>query len=341
MTTILIVDDSEIDRAVLKNILASFYNIIEADSGYAALDILNNPALKIDGLIIDINMPGLSGFEVLSLLDKSKHSGMMILLISSEAKKDNIIRAANFGASGFFKKPYDSKQILSKLKSIFAKKVLAASMLKGTVSDKELKATILYADKLRRVYLTYLKSEKKNDDPYIHVTEIVHIMLENYFATKAPKDLTPEGIEIISRAAYFYDIGRMIVSHEKFKVYSQSEIDDIPETHTIAGADFVGVNSSPSVAYFVKVCSDICMHHHERYDGRGMPHGLKSSINNIYTQMCAIAIEFCINFFSAEEISTAEFNMAMNTILEDKDAFRPDVIELLKNSQDDILACYI
>lgn len=122
-------------------------------------------------------------------------------------------------------------------------------------------------------------------------------MLENYFATKAPKDLTPEGIEIISRAAYFYDIGRMIVSHEKFKVYSQSEIDDIPETHTIAGADFVGVNSSPSVAYFVKVCSDICMHHHERYDGRGMPHGLKSSINNIYTQMCAIAIEFCINFF--------------------------------------------
>ena len=322
MTTILIVDDSEIDRAVLKNILASFYNVIEADSGYAALDILNNPALKIDGLIIDINMPGLSGFEVLSLLDKSKHSGMMILLISSEAK------------------PYDSEQILSKLKSIFAKKVLAASMLKGTVSDKELKATILYADKLRRVYLTYLKSEKKNDDLYIHVTEIVHIMLENYFATKAPKDLTPEGIEIISRAAYFYDIGRMIVSHEKFKVYSQSEIDDIPETHTIAGADFVGVNSSPSVAYFVKVCSDICMHHHERYDGRGMPHGLKSSINNIYTQMCAIAIEFCINFFSAEEISAAEFNMAMNTILEDKDAFRPDVIELLKNSQDDILACY-
>ncbi|MGN0728591.1 response regulator [Treponema sp.] len=340
MTTLLIVDDSEIDRAVLKNILSGFYNVIEAANGYAALDILNNPAMKIDGLILDINMPKLSGFEVLSLIDKSRHSGMVIILISSEAKKDNIIRAVNFGATGFFKKPYDSEQILSKLKSVFAKKELASSILRGNVSDNELRATIQYADKLRRVYLTYLKSEKKTDELYIHVSEIVHIMLENYFATKAPRELTPEGIEIISRAAYFYDIGRMIVSQERFKVFSQSDIDNIPETHTIAGADFVSVNSSQNVAYFVKVCSDICMHHHERYDGRGMPHGLKSSINNIYTQMCSIAIEFCINFFSSDQVSSAEFSMAMNTILEDKDAFRPDVIELLQKSQNDILACY-
>lgn len=102
MTTILIVDDSEIDRAVLKNILASFYNVIEADSGYAALDILNNPALKIDGLIIDINMPGLSGFEVLSLLDKSRHSGMVILLISSEAKKRQHYKSRKFWSVGIF-----------------------------------------------------------------------------------------------------------------------------------------------------------------------------------------------------------------------------------------------
>lgn len=344
MTTLLIVDDSEIDRAILKNILVSFYNVIEADSGYAALDILNNPTLKIDGLILDINMPGLGGFEVLSLLDKSRHAGMQILLISAEAQKNNIIRAANFGCSGFFKKPYDKDQVLTKLKSIFAKKDQLTSApvvsANGAISENELKATALYAEKLRRVYLTFLLSEKKNDSLYIHVSEVVHILLENYFALKAPRDLTPEGIEIISQAAYFYDIGRAIVRQEKFKVVLQADIDEIPATHTIAGADLIAVNSSPSVAYFVKIASDICMHHHERYDGRGMPHGLKSTINNIYTQMCAIAIEFCQNFFH-DDVDTpteSDFSIAINSITEDKDAFRPDVFELLVNSRSDIVS---
>lgn len=354
MATLLIVDDSEIDRAILKNILVGTYSIIEADSGYSALDILNNPSLHIDGLILDINMPGLGGFEVLSLLDKSRHAGLQIMLISAEAQKGNIIKAANFGAAGFFRKPYDSDQVLMKLKAIFAKKDMAAASAaaaampasgavsnasaNGNISDAELRAIASYAEKLRRVYLSFLKSEKKDDEGYIHVSEVVHIMLENYFALKAPRDLSPEAIEVISQAAYFYDIGRSIVRTEKFKVVSQADIDDIPETHTIAGADLVGVNSSPNVAYFVKICADICMHHHERYDGRGMPHGLKDSINNIYTQMCAIAIEFCHHFFSVDNPGYGEFNRAINTIQEDSAAFRPDVFELLQNCQEDIVA---
>ena len=82
------------------------------------------------------------------------------------------------------------------------------------------------------------------------------------------------------------------------------------------------------------------MHHHERYDGRGMPHGLKSTINNIYTQMCSIAIEFCQHFFkeNGDTPNDSDFVLAMNSIEEDKDAFRPDVIELLANSKDDIIA---
>ena len=82
------------------------------------------------------------------------------------------------------------------------------------------------------------------------------------------------------------------------------------------------------------------MHHHERYDGRGMPHGLKTTINNIYTQMTAIAIEFCQNFFdgNSEEITEADYHRAMGKIDEDKDAFRPDVYDLLAASKDDIVS---
>lgn len=342
MTTLLIVDDSEIDRAILKNILTSYYNVIEANNGYAALEILNNPSLHIDGMLLDISMPGLDGFSVLNLLDKSRHNGMQIMLISAEAQKGNIIRAANYGVAGFFKKPYNSDQILTKLKQLFAKKetVPEAFNQSGALSDNELRATANYAERLRRVYLTYLKSEKRDDLMYIHVSEVVHILLETYFALKAPRDLSPEGIEIISQAAYFYDIGRIVIRQEKFKVYLQADIDDIPDTHTIAGADMVAINNSPAVSFFTKTAADICMHHHERYDGRGMPHGLKSTINNIYTQMCSIAIEFCQHFFkeNGDTPNDSDFVLAMNSIEEDKDAFRPDVIELLANSKDDIIA---
>ncbi len=341
MITILIVDDSEIDRMVLKNILTSYYNVIEAENGYAALEVLNNPTMHIDGLLLDISMPGLDGFSVLNLLDKSRHAGMQIMFISAEVQKGNIIKAANYGAAGFFKKPYDSDQILGKLKQLFAQKNSSSAFNpSAAISDSELRATAIYAERLRRVYLTYLKSVKKDDSLYIHVSEIVHLMLESYFTSKNPRDLTPEGIEIISQAAYFYDIGMSVVRQEKFKVYQISDLDDIPDTHTIAGADLVSINNSPSVAYFVKICSDICMHHHERYDGRGMPHGLKNSINNIYTQMCSISIDFCKSFFTVEKPGYQQFNLAINTLLDDREAFRPDVFELLQNCQEDIVNHY-
>ncbi len=340
MQNILIVDDSELDRSVLKIIFEDEYNVIEAENGYRALEILNSQNIHIDFMVLDINMPGLGGFEVLNLLDKFKHAGMKIMLISSEAQKDNIIKAANFGVSGFFKKPFDSEQILSKLREIAYKEQTNPSQTGDKVTVKEVEATRIYADRLRRVYLTYLKNSNKNDALYLRVSEIVHIMLETYFAQKSPRDLTPETIEIISQAAYFFDIGRMIVKDEKFEVHSQSEIDMIPKTHTIAGADFVSVNTSKNVSFFVKVCSDICMHHHERFDGRGMPHGLKDSINNIYTQICSLAIEFCTAFFSVDSHTRDSFSATMLTVLEDQAAFRPDVIELLQDSRDKIVSRY-
>ena len=342
MTTLLIADDSEIDRKILKGILESSYNIMEADSGYSALEVLNSPTHHIDGLVIDINMPGLGGFEVLSLIDKSRYAGMQVFLISGEAQKGTIIKAANFGVAGFFKKPFDGEQILSKLKQSFAKKNSAGSDDAGGaqpfLTDAEVRATKSYAEKLRRVYLTYLKSEGKDDEFYIRVSETVRVMLENYYAEKAPKDLSPEMIEVISQAAYFYDIGRIVVRKETPRVRPQAELDEIPDTHTIAGADLVATNTSSHVRHFVKIASDICMHHHERADGRGMPHGLHGSINNIYTQLCSVAIAFCTRFFAEGPTGPRKFNQAVAALTEDRDAFRPEVLDLLQHSRDDLLS---
>jgi putative two-component system response regulator len=293
-------------------------------------------------------MPVMDGFEILNRMSKNRITSLPILLISAESSKENIVKAAQYGLTGFIRKPYDAVLVLEKLKSIFTelqKKYNYTSNINDNnqkvISKSEVSATNQYVERLRRVYLTYLNTKKKSDSLYCHVSEIVHILLENYYVLKQPRDLSPEAIDIISQAAYFYDIGRIVIREEnKYKKYSIGDLNNIPETHTIAGADFVGINSSPSVSYFVKTCADMCMHHHERYDGKGFPHGLKSSINNIYTQMVSICIEFCNHFFSEEAPGAREFHISLNSILEDSSAFRPDVIELLQNSQEDIINFY-
>ena len=343
--TLLIVDDSEVDRAILKNILDQEYEVIEAANGYIALEYLNNPSFHLDGLLLDITMPAINGFGVLERIDKTRLSQIQVLLISAETSKENIVKSFKFGIKNLIKKPYDAKLILNKLKTLFAESALPHANNTASpvtvITPAEMTAISNYVEKLRRVYLTYLKSVNLDDSLYKKVSEIVHIMLANYYAAKTPRDLSPEAIEVITQASFFYDIGRIVVrTEDKSKTYNIGELDDIPETHTIAGADLIGINSTKSVSYFVKVAADICMHHHERYDGRGFPHRLKSSINNLYTQIVAIAISFSSNFFKVDPPGIREYSIALSAILKDKEAFRPDVIEILENSKDDIINYY-
>lgn len=340
---ILIVDDSDIDRMILKNILSQSYDVIEANSGFSAIEILNNFSIQIDALMLDISMPGMDGFATLDLTNRTRLMSMPVYLISAETQTENIKKAVNYGVTGFIKKPYDSTLILSKLKTFFDRKKFASAVTvpANNITDAELKNTLIYEEKLKRVYRTFLANQKKTDELYTHVSEVVHILLEEYFATKATRSLCPEAIEIISRAAYFYDIGRMAVpSENKQKKYPIADTESIPTTHTLAGAEIVSVNQSPAVSLFVKTAADMCAHHHERYDGQGMPHGLKDTINNIYTQMCSLAIDFCTHFFAEESPTASNFSVAYNSIMDDRGAFRPDVIEIMKNAKEELMVFY-
>ncbi len=339
---LLIVDDSIMDRMVLRNILEKDYDIVEAQNGYGALEIIRNNS-NIKGMLLDISMPVLDGFGVLSNLNRKVLERIPTLLISSEATKEIILKAANFGVAGFIKKPFNSTMILAKLKSLYGQNENFLEMqMRNSITEVELQETLLYIEKLRRVYLTYLKSEEKEDFLYRHVSEIMHIIISEYYMTKNPHDLTPERIEIISQAAYFYDIGKIIIRNERApKKYSQGNMEEtIPETHTIAGADLISTNTSPRVSYFVKIASDFCMHHHERYDGQGYPHGLRSSINNIYTQFLSMTIEFAKNFFTHGRIDVDVFDMAASFVFNNKEAYKPECIEILELSQDEIISYY-
>ena len=119
--TLLIVDDSEIDREILKNILLAEFNVIDVGSGSKAVEIFKTHSeTKIDGMLLDIYMPVMDGFSVLDNMQRLGLHGFPIIMISADALKDNIIRAATYGVTAFIKKPFDKKVVLDKVKeSIF------------------------------------------------------------------------------------------------------------------------------------------------------------------------------------------------------------------------------
>ena len=100
---LLLVDDSEIDRRILRNILSKRFEITEVGNGYAALELLMNKKSGIDGMLLDISMPVLDGFDVLRVMTENKIK-LPVALVTAEATAENVKHASQFGISDFISK---------------------------------------------------------------------------------------------------------------------------------------------------------------------------------------------------------------------------------------------
>ena len=116
--TVLIVDDSDSDRGVLKNILRNDFNVLEAQSGFAALNTISEKKKELDAIFLDISMPVLDGFAILESMKEKKITNICIFMITSEATKENVEKAAGFHIAGFIKKPYDADDIIERVKQV-------------------------------------------------------------------------------------------------------------------------------------------------------------------------------------------------------------------------------
>ena len=115
---------------------------------------------------------------------------------------------------------------------------------------------------------------------------------------------------------------------------------EIYEQHTVMGAKIVRLNESSNCKHFIKACSEICMHHHERYDGKGFPHGLKGSDNLIQSQVCGFAIRFDRMFNKRPEYNDMQFDFVISELSFDKGAFSPEMYDLVEKCRYEIINYY-
>ena len=106
--------------------------------------------------------------------------------------------------------------------------------------------------------------------------------------------MNSDAVELVSKAAYFCDIGEMLIPDKRLQIMAagQSKLQDLQQTHPLLGANIIRLNRSKNCEYFVEVCASMCLHHHERFDGKGHPDKIAGKNNSVFNQLCRLVDEF-------------------------------------------------
>lgn len=348
---VLVVDDSEIDREILKSILSDDFEILEADNGKAALHMILEKTSCLDVILLDVSMPFMDGFSVLQFMKNNKIGNIPVFLVTAGATRDNVEKAARYNVSEFIGKPFKREEILKRIKAKLG--VVDSQKL----TEKELEETDRYISTLRAVYDKYLVNFGKDKRHYERIADLMKILLSRHAADSGEKGLDADRIGVISRAAYFCDIGNMLIPPELHHQNEDEDEDELAESertedektakerelyqkHTILGAELVNLNSFGHCQYFVQVCTDICSHHHERYDGKGFPHRIIGEHNTLYAQLCGLLDRFDRHFYKYHKHNELQLDFCIRTLAQDVHAVSEEAIALLKVEKSNIIAYY-
>lgn len=283
---LLIVDDTKIDRMVLKSILGQEFEVFEAASGNEAFENIMTKRDRLDAILLDLSMPNIDGFDVLKFMKDKEINDILVFIVSAEPTRDNVEKALMYHVDDFIGKPFDKEDVLWRLRSRLG---ITPNF---DVSKEDMAETMKYISDLEAFYNIYLSNYGKNDKRYRSMTDLMRILLNSYSRMSNSIRLSEDKLELISRAAYFCDIGEMLVPDKQLMIM-QGHMDTkgMENAHTMNGFNLIRLNRSPGCRYFVEICSSMCLRHHERFDGTGYPHGIVGKNNSIFNQLCRLVDE--------------------------------------------------
>lgn len=286
---LLIVDDTEIDRVILKSILSDDYAVHEAVSGSMAFEYITRIREQLDGILLDISMPNINGFDVLQFMREKEINEIPVFLITSEPTRENVMKALEYGISEFIIKPFVRDDLLRRLRS----RLGVIPVYDPEVDN--IKVTREYITDLQVLYKTYLTNMGKSDTRYRVMTDLMQILLTKYNHSTKGTELNSDSIELISKAAYFCDIGEILIPDRRLQAIIGQAAPGEGEgnlNHNILGSNLIRLNRAKECNFFVEICSSMCLRHHERFDGEGYPDGIRGKNNSIYNQMCRLLDAF-------------------------------------------------
>ena len=287
---ILIADDSAMNRAILTEMLGDGYEILEAENGRQAVSIMQTN-VDIDLLLLDIMMPEMDGFDVLAMMNKYHWiDDIPVIMISAENASSYVERAYDLGATDYISRPFDMaivrRRVINTL-MLYAKQKRLVRLVAEQVYEKE-KSNSTMINILSHIV------EFRNGESGLHVLHIqtaTDILLRTLVRKNDKYNLNAADISLISTASALHDIGKINIPASilnKPGKLTKEEFDAM-KTHTTTGAEILDKLPFQQESPLVKTAYAICRWHHERWDGRGYPDGLKGEDIPIAAQVVAMA----------------------------------------------------
>lgn len=288
---ILIVDDSELNRTLLSEMLKDDFRILEASNGRECLDALEQYGMGISLVLLDINMPVMDGFEVLVQMNRNHWiEDIPVVMISSDDTESNIKRAYDMGVSDYIRRPFDAQIVFRRVFNtikLYAKQRRLITLVTDQIDEKE---------KNNQIMIRILSQivEFRNGESGLHVEHInilTGLLLERLVQKTDHYDLTWSDQYMITLASALHDIGKIGIDDKILNKPGRltKEEFEIMKSHTLIGASILENLGLYQEEPLIKTAYQICRWHHERYDGKGYPDGLQGDEIPISAQVVSVA----------------------------------------------------
>ena len=334
---ILLVDDSAMNRMMLTEILGDSYHILEAENGRECMEKLQAETGNIALVLLDINMPVMDGFEVLKAMN-ANHTieDIPVIMISSEDSDATIRRSYELGASDYVNRPFDARIVYRRVTNtikLYAKQRRLVQMVSEQIRARENNTDTLVG------VLSHIV-EFRNGESGAHVRHI-RIITELLLAKLMDKTdryaLTKKDVYLIATASALHDIGKVEINRDilnKPGKLTREEFEEVKK-HTVLGAEIVMNIHEYHNEPLVKYAYQICLYHHEKYDGKGYPKGLKGEEIPIAAQVVSLADVY--DALTAKRVYKAAYSSdeALKMILNGEcGKFNPLLLECLLDIKD-------
>ena len=336
---ILVVDDSEINREILIEMLKDEFEIIEAENGKQGLELLRKYGKKLSVVLLDIVMPVMDGFEVLTVMNRNHMiDDIPVIMISSEESEAYIRRAFNFGVSDYISRPFDCDVVYQRVFNtikLYAKQRRLVSMVSDQMKEKE-KNNQMMVEVLSQIV------EFRNGESGLHVLHIktlTEMLIEQLVQKTDQYNLSPNDCHMIAIASAFHDIGKIGIDEKilnKPGKLTPEEFEQIKQ-HTLIGASMLQKMDRYKDEPLINIAYQICRWHHERYDGRGYPDKLEGEEIPISAQIVSLADVYDALISERAYKKAFSHEKAMEMILRGEcGVFNPMLLDILVEMQDKI-----
>ena len=336
---ILLVDDSAMSRMILKEILGGDYSILEAENGQECLEKMQAEAGNIALVLLDINMPVMDGFEVLKAMN-ANHTieDIPVIMISSDDSDAAIRRSYELGASDYVTRPFDARIVYRRVTNtikLYAKQRRLVQMVSDQIRARENNTDMLVG------VLSHIV-EFRNGESGAHVRHIriiTELLLHRLLEISSQYPITAEQQDNIPLASALHDIGKIGIDETILNKPGKltPEEFEVVKTHSMLGAEMLHQLENFNEQPLLQTAYEITRWHHERWDGRGYPDGLKGDEIPISAQLVALADVY--DALTSERCYKKAFSheKAVQMILNGEcGAFNPLLLQCLTDMQTDL-----